>query len=65
MQKGNWWQSLEGKRRQIRNPKHEILNKFKILNFNVLNFVWNLGHWDLDIVSDLSERSKDYLVLCH
>lgn len=37
---------------QILNPKHEILNKFKILNSNVLNFVWNLGHWKLDIVSN-------------
>ncbi len=44
---------------QILNPKHEILNKFKILNSNVLNFVWNLGHWKLDIVSNLDIKISD------
>jgi hypothetical protein len=35
------------------------LKGIQILNSNVLNFVWNLGHWKLDIVSNLDIRISD------
>ena len=45
---------------KIRNPKHEILNKFKIRNSNVLNYVLNFGHLIFGFVSDFDIRYSNF-----
>jgi hypothetical protein len=45
---------------KIRNPKHEILNKSKIRNSNVLNNIFNFGYSIFAFVSDLDIRYSNF-----